>query len=92
MGIISFSGCIRGAVAFGLVIGIQTGNQNDELLVSTTLILVFVTTIVFGALIPLVINRNDLTKQHLHCEEGKCYQLLDNNNDEYKYVHPNNKM
>jgi hypothetical protein len=54
----SFAGSIRGAIAFGLAISIQTGSiQNDQLLVSTTLVLVFFTTIVFGALMPYAIKQ-----------------------------------
>ena len=53
----AFAGSIRGAIAFGLAISIQTASvTNDQVLVSTTLILVFVTTILFGAFLPFVID------------------------------------
>jgi NhaP-type Na+/H+ or K+/H+ antiporter len=56
-GIMSCAGSIRGAIAFGLAISIETSNKiHKEILVGTTLILVFFTTIVFGALMPLMIN------------------------------------
>ena len=56
-GIMSCAGSIRGAIAFGLAISIETNNkQHKEILVGTTLILVFFTTIVFGALMPIMIN------------------------------------
>ncbi len=56
-GIMSCAGSIRGAIAFGLAISIETSNQqHKEILVGTTLILVFFTTIVFGALMPIMIN------------------------------------
>ena len=56
-GIMSCAGSIRGAIAFGLAISIETSNQlHKEILVGSTLILVFFTTIVFGALMPLMIN------------------------------------
>ena len=56
-GIMSCAGSIRGAIAFGLAISIETSNKlHKEILVSSTLILVFFTTIVFGALMPLMIN------------------------------------
>ena len=56
-GIMSCAGSIRGAIAFGLAISIDTPNElNKEILRSTTLILVFFTTIVFGALMPFLIN------------------------------------
>ena len=56
-GIMSCAGSIRGAIAFGLAISIETSNKkHKEILVGTTLILVFFTTIVFGALMPIMIN------------------------------------
>ena len=56
-GIMSCAGSIRGAIAFGLAISIETSNQlHKEILVGSTLILVFFTTIVFGAIMPLMIN------------------------------------
>ena len=56
-GIMSCAGSIRGAIAFGLAISIETSNKkHKEILVGTTLILVFFTTIVFGALMPFMIN------------------------------------
>ena len=77
----AFAGSIRGAIAFGLAISIQTGSvQNDEVLVSTTLVMVFITTIVFGAVLPLVIKyykEND--------EELKMHQMkkeIEQNNKE----------
>ena len=56
-GIMSCAGSIRGAIAFGLAISIETSNKvHKEILVGSTLILVFFTTIVFGALMPLMIS------------------------------------
>ena len=56
-GIMSCAGSIRGAIAFGLAISIETSNQlHKEILVGSTLILVFFTTIVFGAVMPVMIN------------------------------------
>ena len=50
-------GSIRGAIAFGLAISIDTPNElNKEILRSSTFILVFLTTIVFRALMPFLIN------------------------------------
>ena len=50
-------GSIRGAIAFGLAILIDTPNElNKEILRSSTFILVFFTTIVFRALLPFLIN------------------------------------
>jgi hypothetical protein len=56
-GVMSAAGSIRGAIAFGLAISIDTSNRvNKEVLISSTLILVFFTTITFGALMPMFIR------------------------------------
>lgn len=53
----SCAGSIRGAIAFGLAISIDSKNrQIKEVLISSTLILVFLTTIVFGAIMPFAIK------------------------------------
>ena len=53
-GIMSFAGTIRGAIAFGLILGINTTNR--DIIISGTLVLVFVSTIFFGALMPFIIK------------------------------------
>jgi NhaP-type Na+/H+ or K+/H+ antiporter len=56
-GIMSCAGSIRGAIAFGLAISIDSKNrQIKEVLISSTLILVFLTTICFGAIMPFAIK------------------------------------
>jgi NhaP-type Na+/H+ or K+/H+ antiporter len=56
-GVMSAAGSIRGAIAFGLAISIDTSNRvAKEVLISSVLLLVFFTTIVFGALMPLFIR------------------------------------
>ena len=59
-GITFFAGCIRGAVAFGLAISIPSNSieesKNKKMLISSTLILVFLTTIIFGALMNYIIK------------------------------------
>lgn len=53
----TFAGSIRGAIAFGLAISIDSKNQKiKQVLVSSTLVLVFITTILFGGLMPIVIK------------------------------------
>lgn len=53
----SCAGSIRGAIAFGLAISIDSKNkQIKEVLISSTLILVFLTTICFGAVMPFAIK------------------------------------
>jgi NhaP-type Na+/H+ or K+/H+ antiporter len=55
--IMSFAGSIRGAIAFGLAISIDSKNQKiKQVLVSSTLVLVFITTILFGGLMPFIIR------------------------------------
>ena len=100
--IISIAGCIRGAVAFGLAMTIETGDQlKNTIILSTTLLLVFVTILVFGASVPM------LTKGLKHEEAApiaESYYLLGENEEEekllnaedkekqakYKLEHPNN--
>jgi len=100
----AFSGSIRGAIAFGLAMSIQTGSvENDEVLISTTLILVFVTTIVFGALMPSVIKNYkevDIILSKASKKESS-YKLLSDDHQEsfitsketlmFSYSHPNNR-
>ena len=55
--IMTFAGSIRGAIAFGLAISIDSKNKKiKQVLVSSTLVLVFITTILFGGLMPIVIK------------------------------------
>lgn len=71
--VISIAGCIRGAIAFGLAMSFETGDTaKNAVLLSTTLILVFVSTVVFGAYVPVISKE---------CKEGgvkeeKKYYLL----------------
>jgi len=59
-GITFFAGCIRGAIAFGLAISIPADNEeelkNKQMLISSTLILVFITTVLFGALMSPIVK------------------------------------
>ena len=91
-GIMSCAGSIRGAIAFGLAISIETSNKvHKEILVGTTLILVFFTTIVFGALMPIMIN---LMKK-LDKPEDNNNVIIPENPDKlltcehFNFLHPN---
>ncbi len=104
----AFAGCIRGAIAFGLAISIQTGSvKNDEVLVSTTLIMVFFTTIVFGAVMPLVIKyyrqvdvdmmliplpQKDVNDKLLESTVHHKEDVYSHGTFEYTYSHPNNRF
>ena len=91
-GIMSCAGSIRGAIAFGLAISIETSNKvHKEILVGTTLILVFFTTIVFGALMPIMIN---LMKKLDKPEENKDVIIPENPDklltcEHFNFLHPN---
>ena len=55
-----FAGCIRGAIAFGLAISMPAEDEdsikNKQMLISSTLILVFITTVLFGALMSPIVK------------------------------------
>ena len=81
--VISVAGCIRGAIAFGLAMSFETGDvEKNTISLSTTLILVFVTTIVFGAWTPIISQR--LIKEKSNVKIAESYLI------EFKYEHPNN--
>jgi len=92
----SCAGSIRGAIAFGLAISIDSKNrQIKEVLISSTLILVFLTTICFGAIMPFAIKffksfdkEESLATSDIHSTYGG------NNEDEKEakmidFSHPN---
>ncbi|MCQ2817950.1 MAG: cation:proton antiporter, partial [archaeon] len=103
-GIASCSGTIRGAIAFGLSISIESKNSlNRDILLSTTLSLVFISTVVFGALMPYVIKffRSFQVKKEealIEHNEEEDIPEDDSKNEEirFSYLHPNfdsnNKM
>lgn len=49
-----YAGMIRGAIAFGLVLRIDKGYLNREVIVTTSLSLVIFTTVVFGSTVGVV--------------------------------------
>jgi NhaP-type Na+/H+ or K+/H+ antiporter len=96
-GICSCSGTIRGAIAFGLSISIVSKSElNRDILLSTTLSLVFISTIVFGALMPYFIafwKSFDKKKKDVELENKEIgyVDLDDESNEEvrFSYLHPN---
>ena len=96
-GICSCSGTIRGAIAFGLSISIVSKSElNRDILLSTTLSLVFISTIVFGALMPYFIKfwkSFDKNKypDNAESKELESGEMEDESNDEvrFSYLHPN---
>ena len=84
--IISLSGCIRGAIAFGLAMIIETGDINkNSVLLSSTLIIVFVTTILFGPFIPHLLNKGEEE------DNSNLYEGLLGDDNKVKFEHPNNE-
>lgn len=87
-----------------MAICIETeSNQNDAILVSTTLVIVFITTIVFGSLTPLSVNKLNLnsieTDRDGSYNKEEQYTLLAfkeetsfiHNTTRFEYQHPNNQ-
>lgn len=48
------AGMIRGAIAFGLVLRMDEGLPNREVIITTSLTIVIVTTVVFGSSMPIM--------------------------------------
>ena len=93
-GIMGCSGTIRGAIAFGLSISIQSNKQlNRDILLSTTLSLVFISTVVFGALMPYVIRffksfaENKGAVEYVDLDEA--HKEEENDDIQITYLHPN---
>ena len=89
-GITFFAGCIRGAIAFGLAISLPEeageGEKIKKMMVSSTLILVFISTILFGALMGPIVkfftkgnnikrNNNSMLQTEFIGEDFKSYSL-----------------
>ena len=65
---LNFSGVIRGAIAFGLVLRLDGDLENRSVIITTVLTLVIATTIIFGALMTtlklfLLVEDNNLSFQ-----------------------------
>ena len=82
-GICGCSGTIRGAISFGLSISIVSKSElNRDILLSTTLSLVFISTIVFGAL--------SKRKPPESKELGLTHSDEESNEEvRFSYLHPN---
>jgi NhaP-type Na+/H+ and K+/H+ antiporter len=95
-GIMSCAGSIRGAIAFGLAISIDTPNiRNKQVLINSTLILVFFSTIVFGALMPFLIkffksfDEKVAPGSTLPSHKEAIDEDEENKNELFSYMHPN---
>ena len=96
-GICSCLGTIRGVIAFGLSISIVSKSElNRDILLSTTLSLVFISTIVFGALMPYFIkfwksfDKNKYPDNEVS-KELESFEIEDESNNEirFSFLHPN---
>ena len=92
-GICSCSGTIRGAIAFGLSISIVSKSElNRDILLSTTLSLVFISTIVMGALMPYFITFFKSFNKNKGQEKEHKEELEKSRSDDefrFSYLHPN---
>lgn len=89
-GIMSCAGSIRGAIAFGLAISIDTPNiMNKQVLVNSTLILVFFTTIVFGALMPFFIKFFKSFDCPIKEDHHKNLDDIHDKVEAFTFMHPN---
>lgn len=90
-------GMIRGAIAFGLVLRMDESLPNREVIITTSLCLVIVTTVVFGSSMPLMtkfILKPPAPKEHKKIEsneeEGKELSNLDHSESFHEvFRHPN---
>lgn len=90
-GIITFSGTIRGAVSFALAIGIKCPNKiNQEVLISSSIYIVFITTVLFDALMPVIINLFRMCDKNKE-GKGKDSSMIELSQDEdlFTFLHPN---
>jgi hypothetical protein len=92
----SCAGSIRGAIAFGLAISIDSKDiQIKEVLISSTLILVFLTTICFGAIMPFAIKffKSFDKEEELITEVNHSHKNPNNHEEEpskmVDFSHPN---
>jgi len=51
---IGYSGMIRGAIAFGLVLTIDGSIEERDVIITTSLSLVIITTLLFGSTMPMI--------------------------------------
>ncbi len=77
---IGFSGMIRGAIAFGLVLTIDPAVEEREVIITTSLTLVIVTTLLFGSFMPMVqkilvppkeVEKHEYDENQVDGEEGE---------------------
>lgn len=94
-----YAGMIRGAIAFGLVLRIDSSFKNRDVIVTTSLSLVIFTTVVFGSTVGIV--QKLLFKDHMDDElkenerkeeeekEGDSVDLSDSSSSYQRMLHPN---
>lgn len=93
-------GMIRGAIAFGLVLRMDESLPNREVIITTSLCMVIVTTVVFGSSMPIMTKyilvsddsskSEDEEKQPREIEEGKEMEMIEEDSSFHEvFKHPN---
>lgn len=90
-GIITLSGSIRGAISFSLAIGIKCPNKvNQEVLISSSIYIVFITTVLFHALMPVISYLFKLCdKKEEKRRVNVSMELSQKEEDLFTFLHPN---
>ena len=79
---IFFAGLIRGAIAFGLVLNIDSKTTNRSVIVTTTLALVLITTLLFGTLMPLLTRVLLEEKEFQNADSSTTSSQMDDDTEE----------
>ena len=96
--VLTLTGTIKGAVSFALALSIHSSNEkNREVLISSMIIIVLITTVVFGGIMPYLkrsVKTIDYNSPQGSPESSSYVQGEHSINEEeslYTYIHPNFK-
>jgi acyl-phosphate glycerol 3-phosphate acyltransferase len=96
--VLTLTGTIKGAVSFALALSIHSSNEkNREVLISSMIIIVLITTVVFGGIMPYLkrsVKAIDYNSPQGSPESSSYVQGEHSINEEeslYTYIHPNFK-
>ncbi len=81
---------IRGAIAFGLVLKLDDSLPNKNVLVTSLLVVVIVTTVLYGSLVPIISARLMAAKRKKEIAEGKAV-AIEMNSHGHGHGHGENK-
>ena len=79
----SVCGSVKGSISFGLAISIDTPNR--EILISGTLVLIFFTTLFFGAIMPRFFNSLKI----INDEDLNAVTKQSSNEFSFRFISPN---